>query len=453
MSKHVTSTMDQLPKELVINILLFLTGDEICKLERLNQEFYSLLHMERPTKRDTGNSKKKKNKRNNNRFDSRRLSQQNVFHLNDSNSSNSSFLCGRDLWLYICDVHYKDQMKHRRQYPSAIQPQVFYMLQLKTDWYNEVHFLERFCANLEALFESTHRASFGNKYKLSVNTSSVDCCVFYPDLMNLYVKLYKMDKYFIYQDVSDHQFTRERLDLVQNVYPLLKEFGCDYYGNEERKKRLVILLGMNDENARSMTRVERKLLSTSSSTCTDTSDRKRQAIKFTVAAKEMNMETEHSHFIQSCIADSMTRKIYVHDNEERESSQQESLNAEDKEYSMDEHCLYSYDDFRDISIEDYAEMFANESNDLKQLVGPGQLPTKLNITANRLYQCWIRKWSRVLFNNPNYNKFIAQYDLEYINVIPIRTRFSSNNYLRMANGALIRHTIYAKWLKQEFESV
>jgi hypothetical protein len=385
------SIIDKLPRDCLLDLIFFLPGDEIAKLERLNKTMYRLLHITNVSIRPSSRNK-------------RRTASFHLMNNSNASSSNASTmlltsLTGRDLWLYICELHYSEQMKHRRKYPSVIQPQLFYMYQLKTDWYNEMHNLERMCSNLEELLESSK--------------SVTDCCVLHPDLMDIYAKLYRMDCFYIGQNITEHFFYRAKLDLEKHYYPFLHNFDCE----KGEKKRMILLVHIHESDIQEVTQLQRK----------------QPKLQYTVPLDKLSKDSEHANFLEQKIIE---RK-------EAEARMKQTF------AQMDRSNMLHYEDFNSIAPEDYTVMSAAGSKDIHQFIGYGQANTKLTVKMNRLYQCWVQRWAHVLMENPRYTNSTTtlRYDLQHVNIVPILHRFDSLNYLRMANGVLMRRAVYARYLQ------
>lgn len=294
--------------------------------------------------------------------------------------------------------------------------------------------------------------------------------MFHCDLMDLYTRLYRMDKYFIDQDVSDHHFSREKLSLKDHVYPVFHKFNPDDHRGVNSKKRLVVLLRLNDEQnmVKECLKMEKKCISNSRHVGHEKAESNgiwnaHQVLEscMNVPLEHMSYESEHSFYVQSRLLARHERGAETGDEEYAEEEGYDDTNEKkhfgnhryESEQSqvegMDEYRLRMFDDLHDVAREDYSVTTAASTSDWTQFVGWKQSPNQLTARINRLYQCWVQKWLDVLTNNPEYATFVSQYDLHHVNVVLIGNRFNSRNYLRMANGSLIRRAIYAKWLSHQ----
>ncbi|KAF0979580.1 hypothetical protein FDP41_001248 [Naegleria fowleri] len=206
----VAHNFNELPNEILVHILIFLNGAQILKLEILSKKFYQLIHHEDESERQY--NKKIRRKRiltKEKRKEQRRLSINLATTIASSGLDLHSITSGYEFWIFLNEVHFKEETQRRRkEYPSAIQPRIFYMYHLKVAWLNEKYGIEKALRSLEDALTS-------HPYFNEV-------CIFSPHLLRLYYLLYLIDRDYATMDLRYHPFEELKLDVEKHVTPIAK---------------------------------------------------------------------------------------------------------------------------------------------------------------------------------------------------------------------------------------
>lgn len=192
---HSTNITD-LPQELLLSIFFFLTGDNWCIISRVCKQWHKILSNNDSQKRLHRNKKQPK----------------------------------KDVWMLLSEQHFKEALKRRKTYPSEISTKDFYVLQLQNFLRGMQYNMEKVIRSLEHEFES--------------NRLFKDVCVFCPDLFVIYLKVFKIDKFFDGVWVAHHPFEIAKLNFDKrgNLTICWDRFG----GGTPDNKLMTVIVKPND---------------------------------------------------------------------------------------------------------------------------------------------------------------------------------------------------------------
>lgn len=264
-----TVAIKELPHELLIVILTFLPGDEVMRCERVCKEWQQMIHhidQSRERLLELRGHKRRKGK-----------------EIEKDRSEGS-----RQFWITLCDSHFPEAMMMRRfefdliflifqqkvskchttchsEYlPNfSLIRQQFYVHHEKVELLRRIYSLEKSIMVTNSwkpfmTFQSLEQALESESSLFS------DVCIFSVDLMELYVKLHKIDvrnddpvyyllisfsslqRFYNGQRLEETDFEKHKLDFVSDFYPLLREYRCSLDSNQ--LIRFVALIKLNEAN-------------------------------------------------------------------------------------------------------------------------------------------------------------------------------------------------------------
>ncbi|KAL0491156.1 F-box/LRR-repeat protein [Acrasis kona] len=351
-----------LPREVFISTLLFLPGDEIMKCSRICKEWFAMIaHVDHSRERTHEIKGKKKNRQ----------------------IQNMVKTDGRDFWINVCNDHFKDAMVMRRKYPSQIQPVTYYVLHYRDALLVSVYNLEKSLCSLEKALESE-------------SSLFSDVCIFSIDLMEMYVKLYNLQRY--YGDVEGAEFNNHELDLRMTFYPVLEQYrkSRDECGNI----KLVALVKLNAAQI-GRDKLRRLVL--------EQSEWKPSSSKATLQDEE----------VKRLMRELLEEKLDV-----------ETL----EDFGRDEQTLAkTYD-----------------SDTLRRVL---KSTSSVEEKLTELYSAWTRRWRKVLLTRSQYKHVYNHVDMNHIDSVLVDRGFEQGNGTRYANNSLQRKNIYAMFLQKKLTNV
>jgi hypothetical protein len=355
----------ELPTELLISIFSFMPGDEIMRAERVCKYWKKMIHYIDESRERflelRGNKRRKK----------------------QIDLSKERTELSRAFWIAICEAHFKDAMLLRRKYPSRIQPVTFYVYNSKIDMLRNIYSLEKSISSLEQALESE-------------SSLFSDVCIFSVDLMEMFTKLHKIDRYYNGQRLDDSDFEKTGLEFATHFYPLLNEYRKtrDY----NKLIRFVALIRLNEAN------IGKKL-----------------------AVKLLNAQMESEPWSPGA----------------RQRRHDENIREIERELLQEKLDVETLEDFgRD-------EMNLAKTYDSQTLSQVLRSSSSLDQKLNELYRAWSTRWRKVLLTRPQYSQFYRHIDLQELDFQLITTTFTTKNGNRYANGTLQRRTIYSKFLQHK----
>jgi hypothetical protein len=224
-----------------------------------------------------------------------------------------------------------------------------------------------------------------------------DVCIFSVDLMEIYTKLHKLDKFYNGQFLDNSDFDKYQLDFSTDFYPLLNEYRRSRDSN--KLIRFVALIKLNEKNLGK--RLAAKLIDA-------------QADKDPWSP--VTRQRRHDENIREIERELLQEKLEV-----------ETLEDFGRTYDQNQGRTY-------------------DPHTLSQLL---QSSNSLDHKLTELYREWTKRWKKVLHTKPQYAQFYRHIDLEEIESMLITQGFTFNNGKRYANGSLQRKAIYSFFLQHK----